>query len=123
MIAAVKNEFHEVALLRQDHCSKQYHTLVSGYIKPRESAEEAVRREIFEELGIVVNSVEFVGTYWFEKKEMLMLGFVCMAEKAEFQLSEEVEAAAWVAVSEAFGMVHPKGSISYKLIEKCQSRG
>lgn len=122
VIAALKNEQNEVALLWQEHCSKQYYTLVSGYMKTEETAEQAIRREILEELGIEVDSVESAGTYWFEKKEMLMIGFVCTARKTEFRLSGEVQKAIWVPVSEAFGMVHSKGSISYALIEKCDEK-
>ena len=119
VIAAVQNEYQEVALLMQDHCSESYYTLVSGYMKPNENAETAIRREISEELGIEVETAKLVDTYWFDKKGMLMIGFICTAKKAEFQLSKEVQRASWVAVLDAFGMVHPKGSISYDLIERC----
>lgn len=119
VIAALQNECNEVALLMQDHCSKQYYTLVSGYMKPGENAEQAVRREIFEELGIEIDSAKFARTYWFEKKGMLMIGFICKARKTEFRLSEEVQTACWVPVQDALGMVHPCGSISYDLVEKC----
>ncbi len=41
-------------------------------MKPGEFAEDTVVREIGEELGLNVKSVEFVKSYPYEKKEMLM---------------------------------------------------
>lgn len=119
IIALVQNEYGEVALLWQSHCSSEYYTLVSGYMKLGETAEETAAREIFEELGVRIDALKLVGTFWFDKKDMLMLEFICKAKKVEFDLSNEVERALWVPVEKAFDMVHPKGSISYALLEKC----
>ena len=47
----------------------------------------------------------------------LMIGFVGRAEDTGFRLSSEVAQARWVPVREALEQVHPKGSISYALIE------
>lgn len=118
VIAVVQNEYQEVALLMQEHCSSRYHTLVSGYMKPNENAREAIQREISEELGIEVEEAILVDTYWFENKGILMVGFICTTKKTEFQLSKEVQSASWVSITEALEMVHPKGSISYDLIER-----
>ena len=72
---AVDEEAGEAALLRQSYISTQYHNLVSGYIKPGESAEECAAREVEEELGLKAESLTLTGTYWFGKKDMLMIGF------------------------------------------------
>lgn len=117
IIALVVDEYDEAALLRQDYISSQYYNLVSGYMKPGETAEATAAREIAEEIGIQVDSLEFTGTYWFEKKDMLMIGFIARARKKDFSLSGEVEKAQWFPVEEALGKVHPKGSISYALVE------
>lgn len=118
VIALVVNEYEEAALLRQNYISTQYDNLVSGYMKPGESAEEAITREIKEEIGIDINSLEIVGTYWFDKKDVLMIGFFATAQKKELVLSSEVDFARWVSVNESIHMVHPKGSVSYALLAK-----
>lgn len=41
------------------------------------------------------------GTYWFGKKDMLMIGFIAEAKKRELVLSGEVDEAVWVPVSQA----------------------
>jgi len=123
IIALVVNEKEEAALLKQGYISNQYYNLVSGYMKPGETAELTAEREIFEETGIQIDSLEFAGTYWFAKKDMLMIGFLARAKRKEFVLSKEVDAAKWVPVEKAIHMVHPKGSVSYALLEKYMSAG
>lgn len=118
IIALVVNENGEAALLRQGYISSRYYNLVSGYMKPGETAEITAQREIYEEIGIQVSSLEFAGTYWYGKKDMLMIGFLAKANRRDFVLSGEVEAAEWVAAEDAIRMVHPKGSVSYALLEK-----
>ena len=117
VIVLVMNEYEEAAILRQNYLSSQYGTLVSGYMKPGESAEECAYREVAEELGIGLEEVKIVKTWWHGRKDQLMIGFVGRAKKADFKLSSEVDEARWLPVEEALGQVHPKGSISYALIE------
>lgn len=118
IIALVVNEYGEAALLRQGYISNQYYNLVSGYMKPGENAELTAEREIAEEIGVKIDSLKFAGTYWFGKKDMLMIGFIAKAGKTELVLSKEVDRAKWVPAEMAITMVHPKGSVSYALLEK-----
>ncbi len=115
IIAAVVNECGEVALLRQNYVSTTNHVCVAGVMKLGESAEETVVREIGEELGVSVKSVEFVKSYPYEKKEMLMLGFKAVAEEGDFVLSGEVDAAEWVKFEDALGLLR-EGSIAWQLV-------
>lgn len=118
VIVLVVNEYGEAALLKQSYMSTEYRVLVSGYIKPGETAEETARREVAEEIGIELTDNRLVGTYWFAKKEMMMIGFIAHAQKTKLTLSGEVDSAEWVAAEEAIKTVHPKGSVSYALLEE-----
>ena len=117
VITLVANESGEVLLLSQGYISNKYHNLVSGYISPGESAEEAAKREVFEETGVEISSLEFAGTYWFAKKDMLMIGFVARVHKQDFHLSQEVYRAVWVTPEQALTMVHPGRAISRLVLE------
>ncbi|MDE5697878.1 MAG: NUDIX domain-containing protein [Lachnospiraceae bacterium] len=116
VIAAVVNECGEAALLRQNYVSATNYVCVAGVMKPGESAEETVAREIGEELGLNVKSVEYVKSYPYEKKEMLMLGFKAVAEKKDFTLSGEVDAAEWVKFEDALSLLR-EGSIAWQLVK------
>ena len=120
IIVLVANDKQEVALLGQSYISTKNRTLVSGYMKPGESAEETAEREVMEELGIRLKELRLIRTIWFEKRGMLMLAFIGQAENTDFHLSSEVDEAAWVPAKEAIKLVHPKapGVASYFLVEK-----
>lgn len=122
VIVLVVNEFGEAALLRQNYISEKFRNLVSGYMKPGETAEETVRREVLEEIGVEMTDLRLVGTYWFAKKDMLMIGFIGKAKKADFTLSQEVDGAEWIPVEDAIKLVHPKGSVSYALLDEYLKR-
>lgn len=116
IICAVVNEQREVALLRQDYVSTSSFVCVAGIMKQGESAEEAVTREVKEELGLTVERLSFVHSYPYEKKEMLMLSFKAEAKKADFTLSGEVDAAEWVAYEDALSRLR-EGSIAWQLVK------
>lgn len=117
IIALPVDEQGNVALLRQGYISSQYYVLVSGYMKPGESAEECAVREVQEELGLNVRSLTMTGTYWFERKDMLMVGFLAQVQKQDFHLSQEVDQAVWVTPEQALSMVNPGGAISRQVLE------
>ena len=116
IIAAVVNEEQEVALLRQNYVSETNYVCVAGVMKLGESAEEAAAREILEEIGQEVVSLEYVKSYPYEKKEMLMLGFKATVKKAPLRLSSEVDGAQWVPYKEALDKLRP-GSIAWQLVK------
>ena len=117
IIAAVVNECGEIALLRQEYVSATKHVCVAGVMKPGESAEETVVREISEEVGLSVKSTAYVKSYPYEKKEMLMRGFKAVVEKKDFELSEEVDAARWVRFEDALSLLR-EGSIAWRLVRE-----
>lgn len=118
VIVLVTDGEGKVVLLRQNYISTQYFNLVSGYIKPKETAEETAYREVEEEIGLKLTSLQFTFTRWFDKKDMLMIGFIGQTDERELKLSGEVDGAIWAETEQAINMVHPKGSVSYELIER-----
>lgn len=118
-ISLVYNEKGEVLLLRQNYISTEFHNLVSGYICPGESAESCAVREIREETDQEVELLEPVATNWFDRKEMLMVGFFARVKERELKLSTEVDSAAWHSPEEILGLVSKRpGSASRMLCEK-----
>lgn len=116
IIAAVVNEQNEIALLRQNYVSATKYVCVAGIMKIGESAEETVVREIKEEIGLDVESVQYIKSYPYEKKEMLMLGYKAVVKKGDFQLSREVDSAAWIKFEDALALLR-EGSIAWQLVK------
>ena len=116
IIAAVVNEYDEVALLRQNYVSTTSYVCVAGIMKIGESAEETVIREVKEEIGQDVEELEFISSYPYEKKEMLMLGYKATVKKQDFKLSGEVDSVEWVKYDNALSLLR-EGSIAWKLVK------
>ena len=116
IIAAVVNEYDEVALLRQNYVSTTKYVCVAGIMKIGESAEETVIREVKEEIGQDVESLEFIRSYPYEKKEMLMLGYKATVKKQEFKLSGEVDSVEWVKFDRALSLLR-EGGIAWQLVK------
>ena len=116
IIAAVVNEYGEVALLRQGYVSQTNYVCVAGIMKLGESAEETVIREIKEEINQDVESLEFIRSYPYEKKEMSMLGYKATVKKKDFKLSGEVDSAVWVKFQKALSLLR-EGSIAWQLVK------
>ena len=116
IITACVNQYDEVALIRQDYVSTANYVCVAGIMKLGESAEETVIREVKEELGLDVKLLTYINSYPYDKKEMLMLGYKAVVDKADFKLSGEVDSARWVKFDEALGLLR-EGSIAWQLVK------
>lgn len=117
IICAVVNENREVALLRQNYVSSENYVCVAGIMKPGESAEDTAIREIEEEIGQKVDTLEFIQTYPYNKKDMLMIGFKATVAKRELTLSGEVDSARWFPYEEALSHLR-EGSIAWELVKQ-----
>ncbi len=116
IICAVINEQNEIALLRQNYVSTTSYVCVAGVMKLGESAEETAIREIKEEIGLDVERLEYIQSYPYEKKEMLMLGYKATVKKAEFHTSGEVDAVAWVPLEDTLDKLR-EGGIAWQLVK------
>lgn len=116
IICAVVNENKEVALIQQSYLNTQKFVCVAGYMKIGESAEDCAIREIEEEIGQKVETIQFIRSYPYEAKEMLMLGFKATVKKSEFHLSGEVDNAVWFPYDEALSKIR-EGSIAWQLVK------
>lgn len=100
VICLVRDEEGNVALIQQSYGDKRF-VCVAGYVKAAETLEETVCREISEEIGLEVLHLRYVKSYYYPKRDNLMLGFVCTVKRAAFRLSGEVSEAQWFSVQEA----------------------
>lgn len=118
IIALVYNDRREVLLLRQNYISTEFCNLVSGYICPGEDAETCAKREIKEETGLEIDNLELILTSWFDKKEMLMIGFFAHTSRCELKLSSEVDDAHWHKASEILDLLSPRPDSAARKLAK-----
>lgn len=117
VLTMVINEFNEVALLKQDYVTKQHLVFVAGYYKPGESAEDTVRREVFEEIGQTVVDLTFIESFYHERLDTLFLCYISHVQKAPFKLSSEVDDAKWYPLPIDESLLNPLG-VAYRIYQR-----
>lgn len=115
VLVVVINEHNEIALIKQHYVTQEYFIGVAGYIKVGETAEETVKREVKEEIGLEVNELTYLSSHFYQKKDMLMLGFLAHVNKKDFTINHEVNEAKWFTYNEALQALR-EGSIIKKLV-------
>ena len=102
----------------------RYSTL-AGFVEPGESLEDAVRREVLEEVAVEIGEVSYVGNQPWPFPGSLMVGFFAEATSTDIDVDgDEIEAARWFTREEMAdsardgSVVLPGGfSISRSLVE------
>jgi NADH pyrophosphatase NudC (nudix superfamily) len=73
-----------------------YSTL-AGFMEPCETIEQACRREVFEEVGLVVEDIKYIANQPWPFASQLMLGLVAYAKDSKIKINpDELENALWV---------------------------
>ncbi|MDR1387766.1 MAG: NAD(+) diphosphatase [Propionibacteriaceae bacterium] len=79
VIVAVTDDRDRLLLAHQRLWEKDRYSLVAGFVEAGETLEAAVRREIAEEVGLVVDRVRYVTSQPWPMPRSLMLGFAAHA--------------------------------------------
>jgi NAD+ diphosphatase len=97
------------------------YSTIAGFVEPGESLEDAVRREVREETGIIVRAVHYHSSQPWPFPQALMLGFIAEGEDGEPQLhDQELEDARWFTREQVLAgqiLLPPAESISRRLVE------
>lgn len=86
----------ELLLARNVHARGKFYSTLAGFIEPGESIEEAVHREVREEVGIRIRNLAYFGSQAWPFPNSLMLGFHAEYDSGEFVLQDdEIAEARW----------------------------
>jgi NAD+ diphosphatase len=115
----------KILMARQAVWPQGMHSILAGFVEPGESLEDAVAREVYEEVGLRLTRIKYFSSQPWPFPSSLMLGFSAEATSDQFKVDEdELESARWMTrqdllnspEDETFKLPR-KDSISRRLIE------
>ncbi|WP_018658147.1 NAD(+) diphosphatase [Actinomadura flavalba] len=97
VIMLVRDDADRVLLARGPQWPADRRSILAGFVEPGESLEQAVAREVHEEVGLRVRDVRYLGSQPWPLPQSLMLGFFARADdpSALRPDAEEIVDAAW----------------------------
>jgi NAD+ diphosphatase len=100
-----------------------HRSIIAGFVEPGESLEGCVKREIYEEVGLQVTDITYVGSQPWPYPDQLMAGFTARYIAGEIHLqTDELDAADWYEYDDLPGLPMQE-SLSYQIITQwSQSR-
>ena len=115
IITLVSNK-DKVLLARSSRFPQKMYSTLAGFVEPGESLELALKREVYEEVGVNVNKIEYFQSQPWPFPASLMLGFFAETEDTDLNIDEdEIEDANWFNISQLKDLTHPEIKDGFKL--------
>ena len=106
----------KVLLGRSPRFPEGMYSTLAGFVEPGESLEQALEREVFEEVGVKVKNIRYFHSQPWPFPASLMLGFFAEAETTKLDIDyNEIEDAHWFSIEELKSLEHPSIKNGFKL--------
>lgn len=110
---------NKILMARSAHFPPGVFALIAGFVEPGETLEEAVHREVKEEVGIAVKNIRYVDSQTWPFPDSLMIAFIADYASGEIILVDgEIEEAGWYDACSLPGLPSSKISVARKLIDQ-----
>lgn len=86
----------DVLLAHNANFKEGMYSIIAGFVEQGETLEQAVKREVYEEVGIHVKNIKYVSSKPWSAGDSLMLGFIAEYESGEIKVDgKEIIDANW----------------------------
>jgi NAD+ diphosphatase len=115
IVAVIKD--HKILLAQSQRFHAKFYSVLAGFTEPGETLEGCVKREIHEEVNIIVKNIRYFGSQPWPFPDSLMIGFTAEYAEGEIEIDEaEIVDAGWYSPEE-LPQIPPKISIARQLID------
>jgi NAD+ diphosphatase len=116
IIAVVKK--NQILLARGVNLpNKKMFSVLAGFVEPDETLEHCVKREVFEETGIIVKNIHYFKSQSWPFPDSLMIGFTAEYKSGEIVIEKnEIEEASWFS-PDNLPLIPSKYTIARELID------
>ncbi len=117
----------ELLMARGPRTPAGIYGLIAGFVEVGETVEEAVHREVQEEVGIKIKNISYIGSQPWPFPDALMLAFTAEYDSGEITVdNEEIEDAGWYHYDNLPGRPSLSISIASKMVDnfviRCQEK-
>ena len=106
----------KILLGRSPRFPEGMYSTLAGFVEPGESLEQALEREVFEEVGVKVRNIKYFDSQPWPFPASLMLGFFAEATSEKMNIDyNEIEDAHWFSIEELKTLQHSSINGGFKL--------
>lgn len=121
IIVAIRNKDKILLAQGKSQRERKMFSVLAGFVESGESLEQAVHREVFEEVGIKIKNLEYYGSQPWPFPHSLMMGFIAEYDSGEIVVDgHEILEADWYEL-EDMPFVPPNMSIAGRLIDETKA--
>jgi NAD+ diphosphatase len=118
IIVLVKKE-DKIVMSRSLHFPSGAYGLIAGFVEVGETIEDAVHREVKEEVGLAIQNLHYFGSQSWPFPDALMIAFTADYLSGEIMIDQqELESAGWYRYDNLPGYPSSSISIARKLIDQ-----
>lgn len=118
VIMLIRKGQDELLLARNRAFAEGFFSVLAGFVEPGESLEEAVAREVHEEVNLEIRNIRYFGSQPWPFPHSLMIGFTAEYESGEIRpQADEIVEAHWYSRRGELPRLPGKLSIARRLID------
>ena len=118
IIVAIRNENKILLAQGRSQQSRDMHSVLAGFVESGETLEQAVHREVFEEVGVKVKNLQYFNSQPWPFPHALMMGYLADYDSCDIKVDgKEILRADWFDIND-LPNIPPKLSIAGQLIER-----